>query len=181
MSNNGYIGRTIGNYRVLSELGSGSFGIVYRGEHVILTNRTGAIKLMHAAHLDSQQDRDSFLREARLLEMLKHPHILPILDVGIHEGFPYLVTEFAALGSLRDRLQQIDPQLLPMEESLKILSQIGQALDHAHQQNIIHRDIKPANILFNGRGDALLADFGIATTLATASIKFVEASGSPPY
>jgi len=176
-----YIGKQIGNYRVDSEIGSGSFGVVYRGEHIFLPNRVGAIKLLHAAHLDSWQDRESFLLEARLLEMLKHPHILPILDVGIHEGFPYLVTEYAPQGSLRDRLQQIYPWLLHTEESIKILSQTGEALHHAHQQNIIHRDLKPANILFNEKGDALLADFGIATTLATASIKFVEASGSPPY
>ncbi len=176
-----YIGKQIGNYRVVSEIGSGSFGVVYRGEHIFLPNRVGAIKLLHAAHLDSWQDRESFLLEARLLEMLKHPHILPILDVGIHEGFPYLVTEYAPQGSLRDRLQQIYPWLLHTEESIKILSQAGEALHHAHQQNIIHRDLKPANILFNEKGDALLADFGIATTLATASIKFVEASGSPPY
>jgi serine/threonine protein kinase len=176
-----YLGKVIGNYRIVAELGSGSFGVVYRGEHNFLPNRVGAIKLMHAAHLDSWQDRESFLLEARLLEMLKHPHILPILDVGIHEGFPYLVTEYAPNGSLRDRLQQIYPWMLPIKESIKILSQIGEALNHAHQQNIIHRDLKPANILFNARGDALLADFGIATTLATASIKFVEASGSPPY
>ncbi len=178
---NSYIGSTIGNYRILAELGSGSFGVVYRCEHVVLHNRVGAIKLLHAAHLDSRQDHDSFLLEARLLEMLKHPHIVPILDVGIQDGFPYLVTEYAPLGSLRDRQQRIDPRLLPMDHSLKILAQVGQALDYAHQQNIIHRDLKPANILFNVKGDALLADFGIATTLATASIKFVDASGSPPY
>jgi serine/threonine protein kinase len=176
-----YIGKQIGNYRVVSEIGSGSFGVVYRAEHVFLPNRVGAIKLLHAAHLDSWEDRESFLLEARVLEMLKHPHILPILDVGIHEGFPYLVTEYAPRGSLRDRLQQIYPWLLPTEESIQVLSQVGEALHYAHEQNIIHRDLKPANILFNEKGDALLADFGIATTLATASIRLVEVSGSPPY
>ena len=176
-----YIGKKIGNYRVVSEIGSGSFGVVYRGEHIYLPHRVGAIKLLHAAHLDSWDDRESFLLEARMLEILKHPHILPILDVGIQEGFPYLVTEYAPQGSLRDRLQQIYPWLLPTGESIKLLSQVGEALHHAHQQNIIHRDLKPANILFNEKGDALLADFGIATTLATASLKFVEVSGSPPY
>ena len=176
-----YIGKQIGNYRVVSQIGSGSFGVVFRGEHIFLPNRVGAIKLLHAAHLDSWDDRESFLLEARTLEILKHPHILPILDVGIQEGFPYLVTEYAPQGSLRDRLQQIYPWLLPTQESIKILSQIGDALHYAHQQIIIHRDLKPANILFNEKGDALLADFGIATTLASAGIKFVEVSGSPPY
>ncbi len=176
-----YIGKQIGNYRVVSEIGSGSFGVVYRAEHIFLPNRVGAIKLLHAAHLDSWEDRESFLLEARVLEMLKHPHILPILDVGIHEGFPYLVTEYAPQGSLRGRLLQIYPWLLSTEESIQILSQVGEALQHAHEQNIIHRDLKPANILFNEKGDALLADFGIATTLATASIRSREVSGSPPY
>ncbi len=171
-----YIGKKIGNYRVVSEIGSGSFGVVYRGEHIFLPHRVGAIKLLHAAHLDSWDDRESFLLEARMLEILKNPHILPILDVGIHEGFPYLVTEYAPQGSLRDRLQQIYPWLLPTGEAIKILSQVGEALHHAHRQNIIHRDLKPANILFNEKGDALLADFGIATTLATASLKFVRSA-----
>ncbi|GAC1350307.1 MAG: hypothetical protein NVSMB27_31560 [Ktedonobacteraceae bacterium] len=174
--------RNIGNYHLVSEIGSGAFGNVYRGEHLYLKNRTVAIKVMHTSHLDSERERQSFLEEARFLEMLTHPHSLPILDVGISEGFPYLVTEYAVNGSLRDRMQQNYPALLPIDEALRILSQTGQALHHAHQQNVIHRDLKPANILFNAERSALLADFGIATTLASASIKLVkEASGSAPY
>ena len=181
MANTGDIGKTIGNYRLVAEIGSGAFGIVYRCEHAFLSNRIGAMKLMHATHLDSWKDRESFLLEARLLEMLKHPHILPIMDVGIHEGFPYLVTEYAPHGSLRDLMQHRYPNLIPPPEAVRIIVEIGEALNHAHQQNIIHRDLKPANILFNSKSEALLADFGIATTLATASIKFVDASGSPAY
>ena len=80
-----------------------------------------------------------------------------------------------------DRLSKQAPHLLPIEESLTILYQIGQALAYAHQQQIIHRDLKPENILFNTRGDALLMDFGIATALATASIKVMDNSGTPTY
>lgn len=171
----------IGNYRVLRELTTSSFSRVYVAQHNVLTSRTVAIKLMLSAPLDSSEKRENFLQEARFLEMLKHPYILPIYDVSIHNGIPYLVTEYAQYGSLRQRLKQQYPALLTLEESLSILSQIGQALEFAHRQHIIHRDLKPENILFNAKGDALLMDFGIATTLDTASIKMVDNSGTPTY
>lgn len=182
MSTNNYIGRTLGNYRIVAQVGGGAFGNVYRAEHIHLQNRTVAIKIMHMAHLDSDEDRERFIKEARLLEKLAHPHILPILDVGHSEGFPYLITTYAANGSLRDRLRRMYPQQLPINETLRILSQVGEAISFAHQQNVIHRDVKPANILFDEKGNTLLADFGIATTLASASIKNInEMTGSAPY
>ncbi len=91
-SENSHIGRSLGNYRITGEIGSGGFGNVYQGQHAILTERTVAIKQLHA-HLVSPEEREQFLEEARLLERLKHPHILHIFDVGIHDGFPYLVAE----------------------------------------------------------------------------------------
>ena len=179
-SENSYIGGSLGNYCITAEIGSGGFGKVYRGQHTILTERKVAIKQLHS-HLGSPQERDQFLEEARLLERLKHPHILYIFDAGIHEGFPYLVAEYAPGGSLRDHLNKYAPNSLPIEEALTILSQIGQALHYAHQQNVIHRDLKPANILFNTKGEALLADFGIATTLSTTSVTHAAIIGTPPY
>jgi serine/threonine protein kinase len=173
--------KRIGNYDLLRELARGSFGRVYLARHSVLTNRIVAIKLMLSAPLASSEKQESFLQEARFLEMLKHPHILPIIDVSLHEDIPYLVTEYASAGSLRDRLRHRLPHLLAMEESLKVLLQIGQALHYAHQQQIIHRDLKPENILFNAQGDALLTDFGISTMLSTASIKNVDNGGTPAY
>jgi len=177
---NRFIGTCLGNYRITAELGSGSFGFVYRAKHTILTERIVAIKLLHA-HLAGPEERDRFLREARLLELLKHPNILHIIDVGIHSGFPYLVTEYAPYGSLRSLMNSYAPNPLPLQEALSVLTQVGQALDYAHQQNIIHRDLKPENILFNAQKEALLADFGIATTLSTSSIKNVTITGTPSY
>jgi serine/threonine protein kinase len=177
---NGYIGKQIGNYRVTAKIASGSYGTVYKAQHTILP-RIVAIKVMHVTHLNSQKERDSFLKEARLLEKLKHPHILPIFDVGIEDDAPYMVAEYASKGSLRAMLKRYARRPVPLEEGLRILSQIGEALQQAHQQGIVHRDLKPENILFNGDGDALLGDFGIATVLETASIKHVDASGTPPY
>ncbi|HEY6540283.1 MAG TPA: serine/threonine-protein kinase, partial [Ktedonobacteraceae bacterium] len=174
------IGRVIGNYRVLVEIGSGGFGKVYQGEHIFLTERSVAIKFLHT-HLSSNEEREQFLQEAHFLEKLKHPFMLHFFDVGIDDGFPYIVTEYAPEKSLRNRMKQHAPSLLPAQEILTILSQVGQALAYAHQQHIIHRDLKPENILFNAGGEALLSDFGIATTLSTASVKAVGLIGTPLY
>jgi serine/threonine protein phosphatase PrpC/tRNA A-37 threonylcarbamoyl transferase component Bud32 len=176
-SSNTYIGK----YRVISELGHGMFGHVYKAQHSILTNRIVAIKLMRAIPLGSPQEREMFLQEARLLEALKHPHILPIIDVDFHEGFPYLVTEYAPNGSLLDRIKRQAGRPMAVEEVLTILMQVGQALQHAHQQNIIHRDLKPENILFNAKGEVLIADFGIAVMLASARTRLVGVGGTPAY
>jgi serine/threonine protein kinase len=166
-----YAGRQINNYRIIKKLACGSYGCVYKAQHTILTDRIVAIKLMHVAQLQSQEGSDSFHKEARLLERLKHKHILPIIDIGVDEDVPYLIAEYAPSGSLRDRLEQRPASPLILDEGMAILMQIGQALQHAHMQNIIHRDLKPENILFNAHGEAMLSDFGIATVLDTVSIK----------
>lgn len=177
---NNDIGKQFGNYRLEKYLGRGSFGNVYVGQHIHRTNAICAIKIMTSTHLDSMEEQASFLHEAHLLEVLRHPYILPIMEADIHDGLPYLAAEYAPGGSLRERLQR--QGRVSMEKALAILSQIGQALHFAHQHQVIHRDLKPGNILFNTKDEALLGDFGIAVTLATDSIKFVaEATGSPPY
>ena len=175
-----YVGKCIGNYRIVALIGSGGFGSVYQGEHAILNERIVAIKVLHT-HLSSQEQRTNFLQEARLLGHLQHLHILQIFDTGIDTGLPYLVTEYASHGSLRDLLNRHTQTILPEDESLTILSQVGEALSYAHQQHIIHRDLKPENILFNTNDGALLADFGIATTLSTSSVKYSSVIGTPAY
>ncbi|HVB60419.1 MAG TPA: tetratricopeptide repeat protein [Ktedonobacteraceae bacterium] len=171
----------IGNYLIVAQLASGAFGHVYLAQHAILANRVVAIKLMHSMYLNSTEECVRFLQEAQFLEKLKHSHILPVIDVGLYEGIPYLVTEYASKGSLRNLLQQRPSQPLPIDVSITILSQIGEALQYAHQQNIVHRDLKPENILFNDAGIVLIADFGLATTLAASSIKQTSATGTMAY
>jgi tetratricopeptide (TPR) repeat protein len=182
VSNREYlVGQQIGNYFLEAFIDSGSYGSVYRARHHIFTEDAPvALKLMHA-YLDSGTDRELFLQEARLLRKLKHPAILPVVDVGFDHGRPYLVTEYAAGGSLRDLLRQQNNRPLPLAEALRILLNIGQALAHAHQQNVFHRDLKPENILFNERGEALLADFGIAVAFTTARTYLVGQGGTPAY
>ena len=178
---NSYIGRQIGNYRIIEELASGSFGRVYKGVHIFLSKRVVAIKLLQRMYLGSEKEREGFLQEAQFLEILKHSHILPIYDVGIDDGIPYFVAEYAPNGSLRDLLQQHYPHPLHVDKVVSILTQVGDALHHAHQQNIIHRDLKPENILFDAQGEALLADFGLAVLLETARTSPVNLIGTPLY
>jgi serine/threonine protein kinase/DNA-directed RNA polymerase subunit RPC12/RpoP len=176
-----YIGKQIVNYRIVEKINCGFFGCVYRAEHIHM-KRTVAIKILQLSHFGSQQERENFLKEAQLLEILKHPHILPVHDVGIDsEGFPYQISEYASNRSLRDRIQRQSVNPFPLQEALTIITQIGEALQYAHQENIVHRDLKPENILFNSKGNALLADFGIATVLNTARTQHVDVTGSPPY
>jgi serine/threonine protein kinase len=171
----------IANYRLVSRLASGAFGSVYLAQHIVLTNRIVAIKLLQPAFLGSPEEFVRFFMEAQFLDKLKHPHILPVIDVGIYEGFPYIITEYARNGSLRERLQKQASRPMQTEEALKILSQVGQALQHAHKQNIIHRDLKPENILFNEKGEVLLADFGLATILTSGSMKQTGTAGTLAY
>jgi serine/threonine protein kinase len=171
--------KQIGNYRITAEIASGTFGSVYLAKHLVFDDEPPvAIKLLHT-HLGSQKERERFLQEARFLRKLKHPYILPLLDAGLSEGFLYLVVEYASNGTLCDRLCQRPSQPLPLGEALLILSQIAQALQYAHSQNIVHRDLKPANILFNPKGEAILADFSIAVVLEQT--KRVGEGGTPLY
>jgi len=176
---NDIIGKQIGSYRVIKALPSGGSGSVYQGQHLVFPERPMvAIKVLHA-HLASKQEYERFLQEARFLEKLRHPHILPIIDASMQDGLPYLIAEYASQGSLKERLELQAPKPLPVEEAITILAQVGQALHFAHQQDIVHRDLKPANILFNARGEALLADFGIAVVLEKT--RRIDTIGTPAY
>jgi tetratricopeptide (TPR) repeat protein len=175
------VGQQIGNYHLEAFIDSGSYGSVYQARHHIFSDDPPvALKSMHA-YLDAVEDQEAFFQEARLLRKLKHPAILPVVDVGFDNGRPYLVTEYAVGGSLREVLRQRGGQPVPLAEALRILLSIGQALSHAHQQNVFHRDLKPENILFNERGEAMLADFGIALSFASARTYRVGQGGTPAY
>ena len=171
----------IGNYRIISELGQGACGRVYLAQHTVLEKRVAALKLMHNVPLHEHQEKTLFLQESHMLEVLRHPYILPIIDAGINEGLPYIVTEYAPNGSLRQLLNQHINQPLSQEKALSILAQIGSALHYAHEQQVVHRDLKPENILFNAQGNALIADFGLAITLASMSMHVTTQAGTPAY
>lgn len=164
----------IGNYTIIEESNSGGFGSVYKAKHIVFDDDPPvAIKVLHP-HLIALQQHQLFFQEACLLKKLRHKYILPLLDAGSHEGSLYIITEYATLGSLHDRIQQRNGQPFPLDEAISIVTQIGEALQHAHEERVTHCDIKPENILFNAKGEALLADFGLATVLNSTSIVYTD-------
>jgi len=175
------VGQDIGNYRLLAEISHGEFAIIYQAAHRILTNRFVAFKLLYTARLPAQGDQEDFFREARVLAALQHPHILPLIDANIYEGFPYIITEFAAHGSLRNRLNRRPTAPLSVDEALLVLRQVGEALHFAHQHNIVHSDVKPENILFHANAQAVLADFDIARVLSRTNAAAQSLGGTAAY
>lgn len=178
MSNNIGIGSQIGNYSLVKFLGSGSFGYVYQARHRYL-NRSAAIKLLLSLS-NKKDERISFFKEAEFLDMLKHRHVLPIIDVGEQGDLPYIIMEYASGGSLADLIPN-PKQRLPMRQALRIIAEVGVALQFAHQKNVVHRDLKPANILFNEKGEVVLADFGISVLLSHGHTTRADIRGSCPY
>ena len=167
LSDGGWIGRSLQDrYRIESELGRGGMGIVYLAHDERLGRRV-VVKVPLPELLNDRDVRARFLREVEELARHEHPHIVRILDFGELDGYPYAVVEYVAGGSLEDRLRAAGGRQTP-HEILAWLPQVAAALDSMHAQGALHRDVKPGNILFGESGHAYLADFGIATAMASA-------------
>jgi serine/threonine protein kinase/thioredoxin-like negative regulator of GroEL len=169
-------------YRIERQLGAGGMATVYRA-HDVKHDRDVAIKILHP-DLSESLGRDRFLREIRLAARLNHPHILPLHDSGEAQGLLYFVMPVMEGQSLRDRLEQERP--LPVDDAVRIASEVADALDYAHRHDVVHRDIKPENILLH-EGHAVVADFGIGKALvaaATDAAAFTQTGvtvGTPAY
>jgi serine/threonine protein kinase len=150
-------GTRLGPYEILSSLGAGGMGEVYRARDTRL-DRTVSVKIL-PQHLSSSHDRrQRFDREARAISSLSHPHICSLYDVGQQDGIDYLVMEYIDGESLAERLKK-GP--LALNQALSYAIQVADALDKAHRAGIVHRDLKPANIMLTRTGAKLL-DFGLA-------------------
>jgi len=150
-------GKTVGPYQILSAIGAGGMGEVYKARDTRL-DRTVAIKVLSAHLVDRADSRERFDREARTIAGLNHPHICTLFDVGHQDGTDYLVMEYLEGETLAERLKK-GP--LPMEQVLQYAIEISDALDKAHRKGITHRDLKPGNIVLTKSGTKLL-DFGLA-------------------
>ena len=169
------IGRQVGAYKILSRLGSGGMGDVYRARDAKL-GRDVAIKVPRRAFLADPERRTRFEREARLLAALNHPHVGAIYGFEESDGVHALVLELVEGPTLADRLAK-GP--IPVIEALRIARQTTDALEAAHDKSIIHRDLKPANIKITPAGVVKVLDFGLAKVAAGDVVSSSDGSQLP--
>jgi serine/threonine protein kinase/Tol biopolymer transport system component len=165
-------GRRLGPYEILSAIGAGGMGEVYRALDTRL-NRIVAIKVLPTHLADKPELRERFEREARTIASLNHPHICTLFDIGQQDGVDYLVMEYLEGETLAQRLNK-GP--LPLEQVLQYAIEVADALDKAHRKGVTHRDLKPGNIMLTKTGTKLL-DFGLAKLkqeVAPANVQLSE-------
>ncbi len=150
-------GARLGPYEIAEPIGAGGMGEVYRARDTRL-DRTVAIKVLPAHSADRPEVRQRFEREARAASALNHPHICTLHDIGRQDDIDYLVMEYLEGETLADRLRK---GAMPLDQSLRIATQVADALDRAHRTGITHRDLKPGNIMLTKDGAKVL-DFGLA-------------------
>ena len=155
----------LGPYEIISAIGAGGMGEVYRARDTRL-DRIVAVKVLPAHLSTNSQSRERFEREAKAISSLSHPHICPLYDVGHQDGIDFLVMEYLEGETLAHRLKK-GP--LPPEQVLQYAIQITDALDTAHRHGLIHRDLKPGNIMLTKSGAKLL-DFGLAKVQAAEAV-----------
>jgi serine/threonine protein kinase len=172
------VGKNLGRYEVLEQIGRGGMAVIYRA-YDPSKDRLVALKVV-APHLsDDPNFEERFRREAAMLMRLKHPNIVEIDDAGESDGYAYLVMPFLELGTLTDWLREspVSPR-----HGARLMQQMSDALQFAHDQGIIHRDVKASNILLDDYGNALLADFGLARDQEVdSSLTGSMLVGSPDY
>src|SRR6202171_4888006 len=167
-------GTRLGPYEILTAIGAGGMGEVYRARDTRL-DRIVAIKVLPTHLADRSELRERFEREARTIASLNHPHICPLFDIGQQDGIDYLVMEYLEGETLAQRLLK-GP--LPLEQVLQYAIEIADALDKAHRKGVTHRDLKPGNIMLTKTGTKLL-DFGLAKLKQAGAPANVQLSELP--
>lgn len=176
-------GARIGNYEIVSFLGTGSYGHVYQVREPAPLSRILALKVLRIEQM-SDKARDSFFDEAGRIARLQHPHILPVYNFGqLGDGRPYLVMEYAPLTILDLFLKPDGTRRLAFVEELQpYIQQAASALFHIHESGLIHQDIKPGNLLIGRSGQILLSDFGATFYLGMQThASLGEVTGTAAY
>ena len=159
------VGETISHYKVLSELGRGGMGVVYKAQDLKL-QRPVALKFLPSNSLGDEEAKARFLREARAAAALQHPNICTIHEIDEADGHTFIVMAYLEGEELR---KHIEKGPLSLDRLLDIAIQVARGLQEAHSKGVVHRDIKPANIMDTTTGQAVLMDFGLAQIASAAS------------
>jgi serine/threonine-protein kinase len=166
-------------YELVEEIGRGGMGVVYKARQ-LQPSRTVAIKMIRSGTFASMADIERFHTEVEATANLEHDGVVPIYEMGEHDGEHFFSMKFVEGQSLAKRLEAGD---LPRRKALELLKAVCDAIAHAHEQGVVHRDVKPSNILLDGRGRPWVTDFGLAkyldrdSTLTTAG----DVMGTPGY
>jgi serine/threonine-protein kinase len=171
----------LGRYEVMSELGQGAMGVVYKARDPLI-DRVVAIKTINLglAQEEKEEYEGRFYQEARAAGRLNHPNIVTIYDVGKSGDIAYIAMEFLQGCELRDLMREHDK--LPVDQVLDMVAQVASGLAYAHEHEIVHRDIKPSNIMVIRDGHVKITDFGIAR-MASSAVRTQTGMvlGSPKY
>jgi serine/threonine-protein kinase len=176
---------TVAGYDVLGPLGRGGMGLVYQARQ-LRCGRVVALKMIRGGAHAEPRDLARFRTEAEAVARLQHPHIVPIYEVGEHDGWAYFALEFVPGGSLARHLAG-RPQ--PAGPSARLVETLARAMEYAHARGIVHRDLKPANVLLTAHGLPKISDFGLAkrldpepgTSLPRDRTQTGEVLGTPSY
>lgn len=179
------IGETLGRYQIIEHLGRGGMAEVYKAYQPRL-DRNVSIKVLHTFLAGEENFLARFQREAKAIAMLRHPNIVQVYDFDYDEEWDiyYMVMEFIGGPTLKVQLQDLAArkEQMPLDEAVRIVMALGEALDYAHQRGMIHRDIKPGNIMFTDDGQVVLTDFGIARMINLSGLTASGAIiGTPSY
>ncbi|MEN6548767.1 MAG: serine/threonine-protein kinase, partial [Armatimonadia bacterium] len=156
------IGKTIGEFQIIREIGRGGMGIVYEAQQQTPSRRV-ALKALPPQFASSADVSERFRSEAQKMAALDgHPGVVSVYAAGEDQGTAYFTMQLLSHGTLSDHLARHAPSGLPFDQVAAIGAQLADALDFAHSRGIIHRDIKPANIMFSAQGQPVITDFGIA-------------------
>jgi serine/threonine protein kinase len=159
-------------YYLTEQLASKPLRSVYLAHRVNDASQKVVVKLFDAACLNLEEESESLLHKVEWTKQFKHAHIVPVVDLGIEQGQPYVVSKYLGSGSLRHRMNRLSPQRLDLQEALRIIFYVGQALCYAHEHNILHGNIKPENIFFNKQGKVFLADFRLASFINVTKLNY---------
>jgi serine/threonine protein kinase len=162
------VGDVVGQVKLEKRVGSGAFGVVYKAQHQLLDIPVAVKFLPNELATRNPEYVSLFLREARTAIRIRHKHIIGLYEAGHQNGQYYLTMEFAAGGSVQDRLDELNGPL-PPDEVVRILRETALGLSAAEEMGIVHRDIKPANLMFGSQGEIKIADLGLAKRIARPS------------